>query len=61
MFAIYKRELRSYFTTAVGYVFLAVIVALSGVAFSLLKPSCNGLPQFVRTAQKSPHVGNIKF
>ncbi|MBQ4599079.1 MAG: ABC transporter [Clostridia bacterium] len=35
MFAIYKRELRSYFTTAVGYVFLAVIVALSGVAFSL--------------------------
>lgn len=35
MFAIYKRELRSYFTTAVGYVFLAVIVALSAVAFSL--------------------------
>ena len=35
MFAIYKRELRSYFTSAVGYVFLAVIVALSGVAFSL--------------------------
>ena len=35
MFAIYKRELRSYFTTAVGYVFFAVIVALSGVAFSL--------------------------
>ena len=35
MFAIYKRELRSYFTTAVGYVFLAIIVALSAVAFSL--------------------------
>ncbi len=35
MFAIYKRELRSYFTSAVGYVFLAVIVALSGVAFSM--------------------------
>ena len=35
MFAIYKRELRAYFTTAVGYVFLAVIVALSAVAFSL--------------------------
>ena len=35
MFAIYKRELRSYFVSAVGYVFLAVIVALSAVAFSL--------------------------
>lgn len=35
MFAIYKRELRSYFTSAVGYVFLAVIVALSAVAFSM--------------------------
>ena len=35
MFAIYKRELRSYFTSAVGYVFLAVIVALSAVAFSV--------------------------
>ena len=29
MFAIYKRELRAYFTTAVGYVFLAVTVAFS--------------------------------
>ena len=35
MFAIYKRELRSYFVSAVGYVFLAVIVALSAVAFSM--------------------------
>lgn len=35
MFAVYKRELRSYFTTAVGYVFIAVIVALSAVAFSV--------------------------
>lgn len=35
MFAIYKRELRAYFTTAVGYVFLSIIVALSAVAFSL--------------------------
>lgn len=35
MFAIYKRELRSYFVSAVGYVFLAIIVALSAVAFSM--------------------------
>ena len=35
MFAVYKRELRAYFTTAVGYVFLAIIVALSAVAFSV--------------------------
>lgn len=35
MFAIYKRELRAYFTSAVGYVFLGVILALSAVVFSV--------------------------
>ena len=34
MFAIYKRELQSYFTSAVGYVFIAVYLALSGFLFS---------------------------
>lgn len=34
MFAIYKRELKSYFTSAVGYVFIAVYLALSGFLFS---------------------------
>lgn len=34
MFAIYKRELRSYFVSAVGYVFFAIIIALSAVIFS---------------------------
>ena len=35
---------------------------LSIINFALIKPSVdNELPQFVRTAQKSPYVGNIKF
>lgn len=35
MFAIYKRELRSYFVSAIGYVFFAVIIALSAAIFSI--------------------------
>ncbi len=35
MFAIYKRELHSYFTTPIGYVFMAVFLAASGFLFSL--------------------------
>lgn len=31
MFAIYKKELRSYFTTAVGYVYLGVFLAISAL------------------------------
>ena len=30
MFAIYKRELTSYFTSTLGYIFMAVFLALSG-------------------------------
>ena len=30
MFSIYKRELRSYFTSTIGYIFMAVFLALSG-------------------------------
>lgn len=30
MFAIYKRELSSYFTSTIGYIFMAVFLALSG-------------------------------
>jgi len=33
MFAIYKRELKSYFSTSAGYVFAAVFLALSGFLF----------------------------
>lgn len=35
MGAIYKRELRSYFSTPVGYVFLAVFLAANGALFSM--------------------------
>lgn len=36
MFAIYKRELRSYFVTPLGYVFIGVFLAAAGFAFSIL-------------------------
>lgn len=35
MKAIYKRELRSYFTTPAGYVFLSIFLAANGVLFSI--------------------------
>lgn len=44
MFAVYKREMRSYFVSAVGYVFLAVLLLLSAAVFSvttLLAGSCD--------------------
>lgn len=36
MFAIYKRDMMSYFTTPVGYVFMAIFLAINGGLFSLL-------------------------
>lgn len=35
MFAIYKRELKSYFIGGIGYVYIAVFLALSALAFCL--------------------------
>lgn len=35
MFAVYKKELRSYFTTPLGYIFCAVYLAVSGFMLSL--------------------------
>ena len=35
MFAIYKKEMRSYFTTPLGYVFAAVFLAVSGFLFAM--------------------------
>lgn len=34
MFAIYKKEMRQYFTTPLGYVFIAVFLAVSGFMFA---------------------------
>lgn len=35
MLAIYKREMRSYFISPIGYIYLAIYLAVSGVVFSL--------------------------
>jgi ABC-2 type transport system permease protein len=35
MLAIYKREMRSYFTGIIGYVFLVLFLAIGGVAFCM--------------------------
>lgn len=35
MFAIYKREMRAYFTSPVGYIFCAIFFAVSGFLFML--------------------------
>ncbi len=35
MFAIYKKELRNYFTTPLGYAFIAVFLAISGFMFAV--------------------------
>ena len=35
MLAIYKREMRSYFTSPIGYIFMAIFLAVSGILFSI--------------------------
>ena len=36
MFAIFKREIRSYFQTVVGWLFIAAALALHGLYFMLI-------------------------
>ncbi len=35
MFPIFKRELRAYFSSSIGYIFMAVFLAISGAVFSV--------------------------
>lgn len=49
MIAIYKRELKSYFLTAIGYIFCGMYLAVSGITFSfttLLEQSTSSLPEY---------------
>ena len=36
MTAVYKRELRSYFITPIGYIFAGMFLAVSGLLFSMV-------------------------
>lgn len=36
MIAIYKREIRAYFTTPIGYIYLGLFLLISGIFFSLV-------------------------
>ena len=49
MKAIWKREMRGYFSTVTGYVFLGVFLTASSILFYLeiLKPRSGNLPYFV--------------
>ncbi len=55
MFAIYKREMRSYFTTSAGYVFAALFLALSGILFGLFTM------KFTQTTDVSTYYKMLMF
>lgn len=55
MNAIYKRELRSFFTTPTGYVFCAVFLAVSGLLFALMTM------QIVKTTDVSMYYQYLMF
>lgn len=49
MIAIYKRELKAYFLTPIGYIFCGIYLAVSGIIFSyttLLDQSITSLPEY---------------
>ncbi len=54
MIAIYKREMKAYFASAIGYIFSAVFFALSGLIFSLTT-------LFMRTSEPSNYFVIMMF
>ncbi|NLM20556.1 MAG: ABC transporter [Peptococcaceae bacterium] len=54
MIAIYKRELRSYFNSMIGYIFIALVVAIIGIYF-MANNLVGGYPRFSHT------LGSIVF
>ncbi|NLL51375.1 MAG: ABC transporter permease subunit [Peptococcaceae bacterium] len=54
MMAVYKRELRSYFNSMIGYVFIALVVAIIGIYF-MANNLVGGYPRFSHT------LGSIVF
>lgn len=48
MIAVYKRELRSYFNSMIGYIFIAAVMAVIGIYFMLLNLNM-GYPYFANS------------
>ena len=55
MKAIYKREVRSYFNSMTGYIFIAVVVAFTGVYF-MAANLFGGYPYFSEALMSSLSV-----
>lgn len=54
MLAIYKKEMRSYFTTSIGYIFLACALVISAIIFSVTTV-------FSQTADVSTFYSGLSF
>lgn len=54
MFAIFKRELKTYFSTPTGYVFLALFLLITGIFFSLAN-------LLTLNSTYAPYLGGVLF
>ncbi len=54
MLAIFKRELRSYFESSIGYVFMGIFLIVGGIFFTLYNI-------FYASANMSTLFGNLSF
>ncbi len=48
MIAVYKRELRSYFNSMIGYIFIAAVMVFIGIYFMIVNMNV-GFPYFAST------------